>query len=182
MPQIKIATVSDAELIANVSRETFYESFAAQNTKSDMDKFLNEQFTQEKLIAEVGKGGNYFLLAWEDNTIAGYVKLKEGTDPALQNNNAIEISRIYARTSFVGRGIGKALMNASIEQAIILKKDCIWLGVWEHNLRAINFYTKFGFSKFSEHDFILGDEVQRDWLMKLEVISQDCSSIGQYGV
>lgn len=171
MPQIRIAQVSDAELIADISRETFYESFAAQNTKSDMDKFMTEQFTKEKLITEVGETGTYFLLAFEDDTITGYVKLKEGTDPALQNANAIEISRIYACTPFIGMGIGKALIMASIEKAATMKKDCIWLGVWEHNQRAIDFYTKFGFSKFSEHDFVLGNDVQRDWLMQLKVRS-----------
>ena len=171
MPQVRIATVSDAELIADISRETFYESFAAQNTKSDMDKFMTEQFTKEKLMAEVGEPGRYFLLALENDTIAGYAKLKDGTDQALQSDNAIELSRIYALTSFIGSGIGKVLMNASIEQAGILKKEYIWLGVWEHNQRAIDFYTKFGFSKFSEHDFVLGNDVQRDWLMKLRITS-----------
>lgn len=171
MAQIAIATLSDAELIADISRETFYESFAAQNTKSDMDKFMSEQFTKEKLMAEVGENGNHFLIAMEADIIAGYAKLKDGTNSDLQSDNAIEISRIYAGTSFIGKGVGKGLMKASIAMARSMKKDYIWLGVWEHNHRAIDFYTKFGFSKFSEHDFLLGDDLQRDWLMQFKVNS-----------
>jgi diamine N-acetyltransferase len=41
---IKEATVEDAVLIANMSHQTFYDTFAAYNTKADMDKFLNQQW------------------------------------------------------------------------------------------------------------------------------------------
>ena len=169
MVEIKIATFSDAELIADISRETFYATFAAHNSKADMDKFLSEQFSKEQLKAEVGAAGNIFLLAYTDGFPAGYVFLKDGTHLALQTTHGIEISRLYARTSFIGKGIGKVLMEGAIAQAKSMGKECIWLGVWEHNRRAIDFYLKFGFEKFSEHDFTLGDDIQKDWLMKLVV-------------
>ena len=50
---IRLANENDAELVADLSRQTFYESFAGDNTKENMDKFMNEQFTKEKLIDEV---------------------------------------------------------------------------------------------------------------------------------
>ncbi|MEY3918157.1 MAG: Protease synthase and sporulation negative regulatory protein 1, partial [Bacteroidota bacterium] len=45
----------------------------------------------------------------------------------------------------------------------------IWLGVWEHNPRAIRFYEKQGFVKFDQHIFQLGDDEQTDILMKLSL-------------
>ena len=42
---IRLATAKDAELVADLSRQTFYETFASQNTTSDMEKFMNEQFS-----------------------------------------------------------------------------------------------------------------------------------------
>ena len=169
MIQIITATAEHADLIADISRETFYESFAAQNTQADMDKFMNEQFTKEKLMAEVGAAGNHFLLAYHNSNLAGYVKLKEGSEAGLNSANAIETSRIYARKDFIGKGIGKALMEASLARAKAMRKEWIWLGVWEQNHRAIQFYTSFGFEKFSEHDFLLGTDLQRDWLMRLRL-------------
>ena len=167
MIQVKTATPQEAELIANLSRETFQETFAAYNTKTDMDKFLSEQFSKEQLMTEVGKPGNTFLLAYLDQEPAGYTFLKENTHPDLRIKNAIEISRLYARNSFIGKGIGKALMLAAIDEAKEQNKETIWLGVWEHNQRAIQFYLSFGFEKFSEQDFVLGNDVQRDWVMHL---------------
>jgi ribosomal protein S18 acetylase RimI-like enzyme len=167
MIQIKTATLQDAELIAHISRETFYETFAAQNTKTDMDKFMSEQFSKEQLMAEVGVNGNIFLLAYLGDEPAGYLFLKEGSHTDLFTSNAIEVSRLYVCSSFIGKGIGKTLMQAAIELARTQNKETIWLGVWEHNQRAIQFYLSFGFKKFSEHDFVLGNDVQRDWLMQL---------------
>ncbi|MBD0288901.1 MAG: alpha/beta hydrolase, partial [Flavisolibacter sp.] len=59
---IRTATREDAELIANMSRQTFYETCAALNTKENMEQFLREQFTKQKLMAEVGTPENTFLL------------------------------------------------------------------------------------------------------------------------
>ncbi len=169
MIEIKKAGYADAELIADISRETFYDTFAEFNTKEDMDKFLAEQFSKEYLMAQVTDAGNIFLLAYADDQPAGYVFLKESSHEDLDEKNAIEISRLYARTSFIGKGIGKALMNAAIEEAKKMQKKVIWLGVWEHNHRAIDFYKKWSFEKFAEQDFILGNDVQHDWVMKKSI-------------
>ena len=60
-------------------------------------------------------------------------------------------------------------MQASLDIAISRGKQVVWLGVWEKNERAIRFYHQWGFEKFDETDFLLGDDVQRDWLMKKEL-------------
>jgi ribosomal protein S18 acetylase RimI-like enzyme len=167
---IRTATKQDAVLIADISHQTFYDSFAADNTKADMDKFLNEQFTKGKLMLEVGAAENIFLLAYFLDEIAGYVKLRNNKHPAsLGNRNAMEIARLYAVKSMIGKGVGKALMLASIDIAKSEGREMLWLGVWERNQRAIDFYRKWGFEKFDETDFLLGDDVQRDWLMRKDL-------------
>lgn len=167
MITIRFATASDAELIADISRRTFYETFALHNSKDNMDKFMNEQFTKEALIKEAGAEDNIFFLAYNRKEPVGYARMREGENrPELNNKPSIEIARIYAVQSSIGKGVGKALMEKCIEVSIEKKKEIIWLGVWQKNDRAIAFYSKFGFQKFAEHDFVLGDDVQTDWLMK----------------
>ena len=171
MITIRIATKKDAELIADMSRQTFYETFAAENTKENMDKFMNEQFTRETLIEEVGAGNNIFLLAFDGEQPVGYARIRENNNPpSLGTANAIEIARIYAATHAIGKGIGKVLVQKCIEIAKAGSRELVWLGVWEKNQRAIEFYKKWGFEKFAEHDFILGNDVQKDWLMKKKII------------
>jgi diamine N-acetyltransferase len=167
MITIRIATINDAELIADISRQTFHDTFASHNTKENMDKFMNETFSKEILIKEVGTPDNIFLLAYNEEEPVGYVRMRENNNPPeLGNINAIEIARIYATSNSIGKGVGKALMQKCIEIAIEKKAAAVWLGVWQENHRAIDFYTKWGFEKFSTHVFILGDDPQTDWLMK----------------
>jgi ribosomal protein S18 acetylase RimI-like enzyme len=164
MLRIRPVAENEAALIARISRETFVDTFAAENTTTNMEKFLTEQFSTEMLVQEVGQPGHIFFLAMMGETPAGYLFLKD-----IQTDETIEISRIYVHRSFIGGGVGKMLMQTAIQFAKKENKKTVWLGVWKRNHRAIRFYESFGFKKFSEHDFILGDDVQLDWLMQLHL-------------
>ena len=135
-----------------------------------MDKFMTEQFTREKLINEVGADHNIFLVAELNGETVGYARMREVPNPdALEAVPALELARIYSVQTRIGKGVGSALMEKCIEVARQENKKVIWLGVWEKNLHAISFYERWGFEKFSEHDFVLGDDVQTDWLMKKDL-------------
>ena len=62
--RITEAGTSEAELIADLSRRTFYDTFAPHNTPENMEQFLQTEFAREKLIEQVGTPRNTFLLAW----------------------------------------------------------------------------------------------------------------------
>lgn len=164
---IRYATPEDAKLIADLSHQTFYEAFAAQNTKENMEKFLSQQFTKGKLILEVGAPGNTFLLAYQGQEAVGYTKLRENTEPkSLGITPAFEIARLYVVEQMIGKGVGKLLMQTIFDIARQRNIPAVWLSVWEKNKRALNFYNYWGFEKFDETLFVLGDDIQNDWLMK----------------
>jgi ribosomal protein S18 acetylase RimI-like enzyme len=166
--RVDMAGQADAELVADLSRRTFNDTFAPHNTQENMELFLQTQFTREKLMEEVGAPRNTFLIAFLDDRPVGYARLYEGTElpPGIAGTNAIEISRLYAEQQLIGKGIGKALMEACIDLARERGREWIWLGVWEHNYRAIAFYEKMGFEIFGRHIFLLGRDVQYDWSMR----------------
>lgn len=166
---IREAKVSDAALIADLSRDTFFETFASQNTKADMDLFLNEQFSKEMLMAQVGKQDHHFFLAYYNEVVAGYVFLKLNIQETIAPEKILEIERIYVSHSCIGKGIGKALMQTALQFAINKKVVRVRLAVWEHNHRAIRFYESFGFVRSGVKDFLLGTDVQHDWVMQREV-------------
>jgi len=167
---LRLATEDDAGLIADLSRQTFLDTFAADNTVENMDKFMTRQFSREKLIDEVRQPWHVFFLAMLNERPAGYVKMREGAVPLmLAGQSCIEIARIYSATEMIGKGVGKKLMQAAIDFAGRKQKKVIWLGVWERNQRAIDFYLKWGFEKIGEQTFLLGDDPQTDWLMMKEL-------------
>ena len=104
------------------------------------------------------------------NQIIGYLKLNTGeSQTELKNNISLEIERIYVLLEFHGKQCGQILLNKAIEIAKELNYQYIWLAVWEHNVKAIAFYNKNGFIEFDKHTFQLGNDVQLDLMMKLEI-------------
>ena len=168
---VRLATKQDATLIADISQLTFKETFGAANTERDMEIFLKEQFTRGKLMMEVGARNNIFMLAYLGEQVAGYLKLRTGFEPPpLRRQKAMEIARLYAMPDMIGKGVGALLMRQAIDSAKQKGYKRLWLGVWEKNQRAIDFYTRWGFQKFGETDFLLGTDVQLDWLMQKPIL------------
>jgi diamine N-acetyltransferase len=165
--RIREAGKSDADLIADFSRETFYDAVGPFNTKENMDQFMSVQFSSDKLIAEVSEKNHIFLLAYLEDQVAGYVKLRENEAPEeLGRVLAIEIARIYVARHAKGLGLGRALVQRCLDIAKAKRKEVIWLGVWQHNQKAIGFYNHLGFERFGQYIFMLGNDPQTDWLMK----------------
>ena len=167
---IKKATLSDVEKLQAISKQTFYEAFATVNTEENMLKYLEESFSVEKLTTELSDTNSEFYFASLSHTIIGYLKLNTGSSQTdIKDENALEIERIYVLQEFLGKKVGQLLYQKAIEVAKEKKVHYVWLGVWEKNARAINFYRKNGFAEFDNHIFMLGDDKQRDILMRLKL-------------
>ena len=155
MLTVQVATAGDAGLIADLSRRTFYETFASHNTKEDMELFMNEQFTKEQLEQEVLNSPDLFALLYHAEIPIGYLRLRlTHTPPELEPTNALEIARIYVLEEWKGKGSGTRMMQYVHTFAAQHGFDVIWLGVWEKNEPAIRFYPKWGFKQFIKHDFL----------------------------
>ena len=70
---------------------------------------------------------------------------------------------------FHGKKVGQILYDKALEIAQQKDVEFVWLGVWEENRRAINFYKKNGFVEFDKHIFKLGEDEQTDIMMKLKL-------------
>lgn len=166
--EIKKVTLKDIEQLQKICRETFSETFSAVNTEENMEKYLNEEFSIAKLTAQLNNPNIELYFATFNNSVIGYLKLNFGkSQTELQDDKAFEIERIYVLKEFHGKDVGQLLYNKAIEIAQQKDMNYIWLGVWEENPRAISFYKKNGFVEFDRHIFKLGDDEQKDIMMKL---------------
>jgi len=170
MIQIKEVDITDIINLKTIARNTFDETFSESNTEEDMNKYLDEAYSNERLTMELTNPDSHFYFAMYDNVLAGYLKLNKGqAQTELKDSAALEIERIYVLKQFQGAKIGQALYAKAIEFAKTVNVKYIWLGVWEENVKAIGFYTKNGFVEFDKHLFKLGTDVQTDIMMKLEL-------------
>lgn len=170
MIKVRTASLSDLSLLVSMGRETFLSAFAKDNSPENMEAYISKAFAVEKIEEELRDEKCKFFLAFEESTPVGYAKVRK-TDEVkdLLKEPAIELERIYVVEEHQGKKIGVLLLQTCLDYAKAQDFYWIWLGVWEHNVKAQQFYLNRGFEKFDEHPFKMGSEIQTDWLMKKRV-------------
>lgn len=167
---IKKCTLEDLDILHESAVKTYRETFAHMNTKENMDIYLEKSFHIEKLSKEMLDPNSEFYLLYVSKKIAGYLKLNDAPSQTdINDNDSLEIERIYVAAEFQGTGLGRFLMRQAVEKAIERSKKYIWLGVWEKNEKAIRFYKNNGFYKIGTHTFIMGNDAQTDYIMRKDL-------------
>jgi diamine N-acetyltransferase len=163
---IRPATLQDAAALRDLTERTFRDTYAAFNTPENMERHVRQKFGLDQIQAELSDGQLSHWVVEEEKHLIGFAKLvKDHHATGLESHKAIEVERFYIDRKFHGRGLGAYLMDACVEYAQQQSFTAIWLGVWEHNPNAIAFYEKQGFVRFGAHTFVLGEDVQTDFLV-----------------
>lgn len=170
---IRAATLADAESLALLAERSFRDTFAADNSPEDMEAYCRDAFSLRRVRAELEDPASTFLLAFRDGASGpiGYARLRTGdVHPAVIGPAPIELHRLYVDQGAIGHGVGAALMRACLDAARSGGYATLWLGVWEHNARALAFYRKWGFEAVGNRVFRLGSDDQTDFVMARPVV------------
>ncbi|TDQ59798.1 ribosomal protein S18 acetylase RimI-like enzyme [Mesocricetibacter intestinalis] len=172
--QIRRLTISDLPQLRQIGIDTFRETFSCSNSAENMSAYLTQSFSLPRLQQELENPHSEFYFAERDNRIAGYLKLNSAqAQTELQDKRAVEIERIYVLQCWQGKGIGQKLYEFALNRAREQQAHYLWLGVWEHNHKALAFYRKNGFTEFDRHIFLLGEDKQRDIMMKRPLLIEN---------
>lgn len=164
---VRICKQEDVHLLQEISIETFEETFKQQNNPEHLQAYLEKAYDQEKLSKELANPNSAFFFIYAGDEIAGYLKVNvDEAQSEGMGEDALEIERIYVRKSFQGKGLGKYMMEYAVERARKQNKKRVWLGVWEKNIKAIQFYQSWDFVRTGAHSFYMGDEEQIDFIME----------------
>lgn len=170
---IERASLEHADNLAHLASALFEQTFGPANTPEDMAAYVADAFSPSQQRRELADARNRIWLARDAVTgsLVGYahVRLDAAPRAAAADTRSAEIARLYADRDWHGRGLGGALMHMCIETAREHGARLLWLGVWEHNQRAIAFYEKHGFRVIGEQPFVLGTDRQRDLVMALDL-------------
>ena len=170
VPELRKATLSDLPELLALARTSFLQAFTVGNKPENVQAYLAEAFTEDKLTKEMQEPASTFIVASLGGKLVGYTKLNLAAAQAdVQDPTSVEVARLYTLEEVWGKGLGQLLLDAGINFAKQEGKTWLWLGVWEHNARAIRFYEKNGLRIFGSHPFPFGDEIQTDWLMRVEL-------------
>ena len=165
MIEIKACTIEDLKELQNISRQTFKETFDDTNTQEDMKEYLDEAYNDDILSMELNNPDSRFYFLYKDNEIAAYLKLNlNGNTLDYNQDNSMELQRIYVLNKFQRQGFGKKLYEKTLDVAKQMGRSSICLGVWEYNYGAQKFYKSMGFDKVGAHNFQLGTQAQTDFI------------------
>jgi diamine N-acetyltransferase len=174
---IRKTTLGDLPQLVDISKSTFIEAFAHQNNPDDFNAYVNSAFTLQTLENEFNTEGVSFYFLENENKPIAYFKMTENKSPLnsskpnievdydFSNAKSIELDRIYVLSEHHGKGAAQLIIDFINFVAEEKGNDFVWLGVWEHNPKAIRFYQKVGFEKFGTHIFDIGNDPQTDWMM-----------------
>jgi ribosomal protein S18 acetylase RimI-like enzyme len=167
---IRRILLQDAAALAQISRQTFYDTFTGTCTEADMQLFLEQYYNLVQVQSELANKDDFYFFAEINGVPVGYLRFMEDYSglPEVNQWKALELKRLYVLKEYHSKGVAQKLMVFFIAYALQNKYQLVWLGVWEHNLRAQKFYTKYGFvnSGFT-HDFPIGNTPQTDqWFWK----------------
>ena len=168
-PEVSIrqVTIEEAAGFAKLGAALFKETFAKFNSAEDMKLYLAESFNLDKIRQELADQNTYCFYATKNSMPIGCIKLiLNPTDASFTGIKSAELSRLYVSKLYHNQKVGAGLMQFAIDFSRKNQAEKLWLGVWEHNQKAINFYLDWGFVKTGEIDFKLGDDRQCDWLME----------------
>lgn len=166
---IRLASSSDAARLSEFAERVFDEVFGPGNDKDDMASYLHEAFSPDIQRSEITAPGSIVLVAEQAGSrlLVGYAHVSRAQTPVcVTGPAALELKRLYVEPRLHSQGIGKRLLDEAIRHATAAGAKTLWLGVWEHNLKAQKFYAREGFSRVGDHPFVLGTDTQTDWIMQ----------------
>ena len=167
---IRRITEKDVAALTAIARQTFYDTFTGTCTEADMQTFLDQYYNPAQLGTELNNPETFCFFSEIEGRPVAYLQFMEDYKnfPMMKKWKALELKRIYVLKEFHGMGIAQKLMDHYLQFATENKYEVVWLGVWEHNLRAQKFYEKYGFVKTGyTHHFPIGNTPQTDnWFWK----------------
>lgn len=158
---------ADAADLSELAERTFRDAFSAHNTVENMDLHCASSFSPTLQAAEIANREIYTVVAESQDRLVAFaqVHFRPGPSDCPVVAPSVELHRFYVERDLHGTGLARDLMNHVLQTAARLGAKAVWLGVWEHNPRAIRFYRRFGFSKVGDQVFVVGTDPQRDLVM-----------------
>src|SRR5215510_2174289 len=105
-PSIRAATAADAETLTELAWRTFHDAFAPMNSPENMEAYMSDNFTPQKISTQIADPRAAFLIAEIEAAPVAFAKLYDGYVPDCVGGAApIELERFYVDRQFHGQGV-----------------------------------------------------------------------------
>ncbi|HEY9107888.1 MAG TPA: GNAT family N-acetyltransferase [Roseateles sp.] len=173
---IQPATPADAAALAAFAAQAFADTYRGLDDEQEIADYVAEHFRPEVLAAVIANPACTTLLARVDGQLAGYAILRDKPAPAcVTTGEPLQLWRLYLGQRFIGQGLGARLMAAVQAEARRRGAGTLWLGVYDRNVRAVEFYRRFGFAQVGTDQFLFGGRLYDDPIYAAAVLPAEVS-------
>ena len=160
------ARVADADALSAAGQRLFTQAYGPHSEPDDLAVHVDRYFGPDSVAAELQEPDVTYTMAFDDDAIAGFIKLRRGPSPeAIPAADAVEVQQLYVDAERQRKGVGRALMNRAVAVAREEGRTGLWLSVWQDADWATAFYRAYGFRAVGTADFWLGTTRYIDFLM-----------------
>ena len=174
-PRMHRATPDDAARVSRLAELTFALACPPGTAPSAIERFIVDNLTVDHFRRYLRDPARQVIVADSDGEAVGYTMLVHGEPAdedvavAISLRPSVELSKVYVLEGHHGTGIASPLMESTLDAARERGAAGVWLGVNQHNERAIRFYTRNGFAIVGSKTFSVGPELHNDHVLEREL-------------
>ena len=165
---LRPASTKDAEILAELGRDSFVAAFGDLYRPEDLTAFLQAERSASRYAEQLADPIVRVYLAEDKGEAVAYALIAMGRGfaerPAPRPQRPVLLSQLYCREGYPGRGLGARLLDRVIADARDWNADAIQLSVFSENFRAQAFYRRHGFEHVADIDFWVGEHRDDEFL------------------
>ena len=170
--QIRNAKIEDALNITYLKTQVWLHTYATKGISNEYSEYLKEDFTFNKTKETIENNNRFCFVAEQDGFLIAYCELDLMAIHPISKLNSAEMTILYVSEHFHGQGIGKALLTETENILKPLTYSSYWLSCYIENIKAVQFYTKKGFSSIGTTYFSMGDNQYENLIFQKEIIGK----------
>jgi diamine N-acetyltransferase len=173
MISYRTPTIDDAQMLADLGRQTFVDTFGSLYSARNLQMFLETTYSLAALQIDFNNPERLFRVAEDsESQMVGYCKLGmvNGFPGPFDGRRVMELKQLYLKATYQGVGVADQLMQWALDEARSGGYDDIVLSVFSENPRAMRFYQRYGFEKYMDYFFMVGDHRDEEFLYRLKLI------------
>ena len=171
---IRIGSVADAETISALAIQVFLDTYATEGVSPGLAKEAFAEYGQAIFAQRLGQEGRSFYLAERNAALLGFAEVQQDhTESPIPGVGGSQLVRLYVQPQAQRSGIGRTLLQATERCALDARTAGVWLSAWEHNARALAFYSRQHYEDVGHAQYVIQGQSFGNRVLFRPVVSGD---------
>ncbi len=150
--EIRPAATEDIPAIGMLAQSIWPVTYRGLLTEDQMEYMLRLFYNPTALYQQMTEQGHHFFIVDIEEEPIGFASYG-----AVAPEGTFKLHKLYVRTDIQGKGIGRALIDAVVDDILPLGANSLILNVKRDNNKAIEFYKRLGFAILYNEDIDIGN-------------------------